>query len=180
MQIFYPSQAVTVALFFAIWAAAPLLLALICLWLPDSFFDPSRFLWRTLKWEREGKVYETVFHVRSWKHLLPDGGGVLQKRGYKKRSLNDYSEENLHRFLVEAARGELTHWLGILPFWVFGLFAPPYVVLIMLLYALAVNLPCIIAQRYNRPRVALLMRRMYPVSAQTKSDRSHASDHSVQ
>ena len=171
MQIFFPNQTVTILLFFVIWAVAPLLFALICLRLPDSVFDPSRFLWRTRKWEREGRLYETVFHVRGWKHLLPDGGGIWKNRGYKKRSLTDYSEENLRRFLVESARGELTHWLGMFPFWVFGLFAPPSVVWIMLLYALAVNLPCIIAQRYNRPRVAILMDRLYPGSKQVESGR---------
>jgi hypothetical protein len=31
----------------------------------------------------------------------------------------------------------------------------------MLLYALIVNLPCIIAQRYNRPRVYALYRRRF-------------------
>ena len=164
MQIFFPNRTVTILLFFAVWGAVPLLFALICLRLPDSLFDPSRFLWRARKWEREGRFYETVFHVRSWKHLLPDGGGVWKNRGYKKRNLSDYSEENLRLYLIETARGELTHWLGIVPFWVFGLFAPPFVVWIMLAYALAVNLPCIIAQRYNRPRVAILMSRLYPDS----------------
>lgn len=56
------------------------------------------------------------------------------------------------------------HWLGILPFWVFGLFAPPGVIWIMLAYALIVNLPCIIAQRYNRPRVYALLKKLYPDS----------------
>ena len=90
---------------------------------------------------------------------------MFKKRSYKKRNLTDYSEENLKRFLIETSRGELTHWLGILPFLVFGLFAPPFVIWIMLLYALIVNLPCIIAQRYNRPRVYALYQRRYQNSA---------------
>lgn len=179
MQVFFPSQIVTILLFFVIWAVAPLLLALVCLRLPDSLFDPSRFLWRAHQWEQEGRFYETVFHVRGWKHLLPDGGGVWKNRSYKKRNLTDYSEENLHRFLIETARGELTHWLGIFPFWVFGLFAPPFVVWIMLLYALAVNLPCIVAQRYNRPRVAVLMKRMYPDAARVRSGSENGSGRSA-
>lgn len=162
MQVVAFSTFTTIVLFFAIWATVPLLLALVCLLIPDRAFDPTRFFWRAHAWEREGRVYEDAFRVRRWKHLLPDGGGVWKKRGYKKRNLSDYSEENLRRFLVETSRGELTHWLGITPFWVFGLFAPGSVVWIMLIYALVVNLPCIIAQRYNRPRVLALYRRMYP------------------
>ena len=78
------------------------------------------------------------------------------------KNLTDYSQENLKRFLIETSRGELVHWLGILPFWVFGLFAPPQIIWIMLAYALIVNLPCIIAQRYNRPRVYALYQKRYP------------------
>jgi len=162
MQIFYFRSFLTVALSFVVWAVVPLLFALVCLRLPERWFEPGRFLWRAHAWEREGRIYENLFHVRRWKHLLPDGGGVWKKRGYRKRNLTDYSEENLRRFLLESARGELTHWLGITPFWLFGLFAPGYVVWIMLAYALAVNLPCIVAQRYNRPRVFMLLRRLYP------------------
>ncbi|MDP3448712.1 MAG: hypothetical protein Q8S22_11730 [Eubacteriales bacterium] len=165
MQIFYFSAPVTIFLFFAIWATVPLVLAYLCLHLPDRFFEPTSFLWRAHPFEREGRIYESVFRIRSWKQLLPDGGGAFQKRSYKKRNLTDYSEENLHRFLIETSRGELIHWLGMLPFWVFGLFSPPFVIWIMLLYALVVNLPCIIAQRYNRPRIYTLYRRRYPDSA---------------
>ena len=162
MQVFFFSAPVTILLIFAIWGIVPLLLAYLCLKIPDRFFEPTRFLWRVHGFERNGRLYERVFQIRRWKHLLPDGGGVWKKRSYKKRNLTDYSEENLHRFLIETSRGELVHWLGISPFWVFGLFAPPQVIWIMLLYALVVNLPCIIAQRYNRPRVYALYKRRYP------------------
>ena len=161
MQIFFFSAPVTILLFFAIWGIVPLILAYLCLLIPDRFFEPTRFFWRTHAFERGGSIYERVFHIRSWKHLLPDGGGVWKKRSYKKKSLTDFSEQNLKRFLIETSRGELVHWLGILPFWVFGLFAPPVVIWIMLGYALIVNLPCIIAQRYNRPRVYALYQKRY-------------------
>lgn len=162
MQIFFFSAPLTIFLFFAIWGIVPLLLAYLCLLIPDRFFEPTRFFWRSHAFERGGSIYERVFHIRSWKHLLPDGGGVWKKRSYKKKSLTDYSEQNLKRFLIETSRGELVHWLGIVPFWVFGLFAPPAVIWIMLCYALIVNLPCIIAQRYNRPRVYALYQKRYP------------------
>ena len=84
-------------------------------------------------------------------------GHGLEKRGFKKKRLDNFTEENLNRFLVESARGELTHWLAILPFWIFGFFAPVRVIWFMLLYALLINMPCIIVQRYNRPRVHKLL-----------------------
>jgi len=162
MQVFFWSPGVTIVLFFAIWAVTPLLFGWISLLLPGRWLEPELPLWRARRWEQDGRFYERVFRIRSWKRFLPDGGALWKTRGYRKNSLTDYSEENLRRFLVESARGELMHWLAISPFWVFGLFAPGYVVWIMLAYALASNLPCILAQRYNRPRVYALLNRMYP------------------
>lgn len=169
MQVFFWSSGVTVALFFAVWAVTPLLFGWISLLLPDRWLEPGLPLWRARRWEQNGRIYERVFHIKSWKRLLPDGGALWKKRGYQKRNLNDYSEENLRRFLIESARGELMHWIAISPFWVFGLFASDYVVWIMLAYALAVNLPCIIAQRYNRPRVRALFNRLYQNSENIQS-----------
>jgi glycosyl-4,4'-diaponeurosporenoate acyltransferase len=125
---------------------------------------PGAPLFRLRPWEDEGRVYDRLFAVRRWKGLLPDGGAAWKQKGYQKKKLTDLSQENLERFIVESARAELTHMLAILPFWVFGFFAPPNVVWIMLAYALAVNLPCMIAQRYNRPRVRALLKRLYPNS----------------
>ena len=105
------------------------------------------------------KLYEDIFKVKSWKQLLPDGGGLWKKRGYKKRHLEDLSEENLERFLLESCRAELTHWLVISLFWVFGFFLPASATGLMLIIALLGNLPCIIPQRYNRPRVLKLLER---------------------
>ncbi len=60
-------------------------------------------------------------------------------------------------FLKESCRAEFSHIIAIFPFWIFGLFAPFTVVPIMLVYALLVNVPCIIAQRYNRPRILKIL-----------------------
>lgn len=81
----------------------------------------------------------------------------MEKKGYKKRELDNFSEENLVRFLRESCRAELTHWLVILPFWVFGFFLTATETWVMLLYGLLANLPCIIVQRYNRPRFLKLL-----------------------
>jgi glycosyl-4,4'-diaponeurosporenoate acyltransferase len=133
--------------------------ALICLNLPDRFFSPDSFLFRSHILERDERLYNRLFGVRRWKHLLPDGGNILKKQGFRKKKLDDFSEETLQRFLIESARGELTHWFAIFPFWLFWLFTPPIVPWIMLVYALLVNIPCIIAQRYNRPRVLRLLQK---------------------
>jgi glycosyl-4,4'-diaponeurosporenoate acyltransferase len=151
-------------MFIALWFVFQVGAALIALNTPDRRLRPDAILFRTRRWEHEGRAYDKLLAVRRWKGLLPDGGAAWKKRGYRKKSLTDLSQENLERFILESARAELTHMLAIVPFWVFGFFAPPNVIWIMLAYALAVNLPCIIAQRYNRPRVRALLRRLYPGS----------------
>ncbi len=160
MRLIYLPDGWTILLCFVVWPILQVAAALICLNMPDRCFMPSRFPFMPLRFERNGRVYDRIFRVSRWKHLLPDGGMVWKRRGYQKKRLTDFSEANLNRFLVESARGEMTHWLAILPFWVFWFFTPPMVPWIMLGYALLVNLPCIIAQRYNRPRVLLLIQKM--------------------
>lgn len=159
MRIIFLPDAWTILLCFLVWLVLQMSAALICLKLPDRFYSPDSFLFKAHPFEKEGKIYNTIFHVRRWKHLLPDGGAVWKKTGFRKKKLEDFSEENLNRFLIESARGELTHWLAILPFWLFWFFTPPYVPWLMLIYALLINLPCIIAQRFNRPRVLRVMKR---------------------
>lgn len=159
MRIFTFSTEWTIVLCFVLWTVINLSAAFICLHLPDKVFNPHSFFFRSHPFEKEGQIYEDVFKVKSWKKLLPDGGALWKKRGYKKRHIQDFSRENLERFLIEACRGELTHWLSILSFWVFGLFLPASSTWVMLIYALISNLPCIIAQRYNRPRFLHLFER---------------------
>ena len=157
MRIIFLSKPLTIVLCFILWGIIQAGTALICIHLPERFFDPDSFLYRTHRFEKNGEFYKSVFKVRSWKGLLPDGGALWSKKGFRKKNLKDMSIENLRRYLIESARGEMTHWMAISAFWVFGFFTPIYVLWMMLAYALALNLPCIIAQRYNRPRIRRIL-----------------------
>lgn len=160
MQIFFLSSGWTIALCFILWPIFQIASALICLKVPDKYFSPQGILFKERKWEKGGKLYEKVFKIKKWKRFLPDGGAAI-KGGYKKRHLTNYSKENLERFMIETCRGELTHFIAILPFWIFGLFSPNIVILIMFIYAIIVNFPCVIAQRYNRHRIVRLFEKHY-------------------
>lgn len=157
MQIFFLPEGITVALFLVLWFLFSFGAALVCYLLPDRWFAHDGWFFSCHSWEQNGQWYDRVFRVRRWKKRLPDGASWF-KNGYKKANITDFGDKNLSQFLLESRRAELTHWFGVAPFWVFGLFAPPFIILVMLAYALAVNLPCIIAQRYNRPRVRRLQR----------------------
>lgn len=160
MRLIFLSRPLTILLASLLWAMIQTAAALICLRLPDRFFAPDQWLFRSRSWEQGGRLYEMGFQVKRWKHHLPDGAKAWKKRGFAKKTLESATPDYLERFLVESARGELTHWLALAPFWVFGFFTPAYVVAIMLIYAILINLPCIIVQRYNRPRIQRLLQRM--------------------
>lgn len=159
MRILYLPTGWTLFLCFSVWTVINLSVVNICLFLPVRVFNPRAFFFRSHPFERDGQIYEKVFKVKRWKHLLPDGGGLWKERGYKKRHLEDLSEENLERFLLESCRAELTHWLALSFFWVFGFFLSAPATGLMLIIALLGNLPCIIPQRYNRPRILRLLER---------------------
>ncbi len=152
MRLVELPPAIAILLCGLVWLILQSLTAAISRWLPDRFFKAGQGLYKTRSWERKGQVYHALFRIRRWKHWLPDGGAIVPG-GYAKKHLTDYSKDNLLKFLNESCRAEFSHWLAVAPFWVFGLFAPPGVIPVMLAYALAVNLPCILAQRFNRPRI---------------------------
>lgn len=159
MRVLYLSDFWTFIMCVIVWFFLQVGATLLCLYLPDHFFSPDLFLFRTHEFEQEGRIYEKYFFVKKWKHLLPDGGKAFKDRGFSKKHISGFTKENLYQFLVESCRGEMTHWLPILFFWVFWLFTPWYVPFIMLVYALITNLPCIIVQRYNRPRINKILNR---------------------
>jgi glycosyl-4,4'-diaponeurosporenoate acyltransferase len=152
MQVIFLPNWLMVPLFFILWPLFHVSASLLCLQLPDRFFGGASGLFRSRPWEGNGGIYNEIFGIRRWKHLLPDGAAAF-KGGYRKKRMMDFSRANLEKYLVESRRAELGHWLSMTPFWVFGLMAPFAVVPCMLVYAVASNLPCIMAQRFNRPRI---------------------------
>ena len=158
MRLLYLDTIPSLILCIFLWLFFKLAAVFISRRLPGRFFDGDNRLFRTYAWEDNGHIYERLFYVKRWKKRLPDGGAYGGEKGYRKRYLSSYKTTNLERFIEESARGELVHWLAIWPFIFFALFVEPYVVAIMLIYTLLVNLPCIIAQRYNRPRIKKIIK----------------------
>ncbi len=147
----------TIVLDSAAWALIQPAIAYLALRIPARAFDPQGWLFRTRHWERGGAIYQTVFHVRAWKAWLPSGARLFAG-AFEIRSLAAYTVPYLRRWSLESCRSELCHWLAILPAALFFLWNPPWVGGGMIAYAVLFNAPCIIAQRYNRPRVIRLLR----------------------
>ena len=130
------------------WPLIHLAIAFVFLRLPAQRFARDSWLTVPRGWEQNGRVYRNWLAIRQWKRVLPDGAPWLG--GMAKKRLQAHDASYLAQYLLETRRAEWAHWcmLGLLP--VFFLWNPPWARTIMTAYALAANLPCILAQRYNR------------------------------
>lgn len=128
----------------------------LCLKMPILFFEKDWWWFRIRNWEKRGRIYKRIFKVKRWKDIIPDGGGLF-KRGFAKKKLKNSDPQYLKTFLYETKRAELTHLLTILPAPVFFLWNVWWAGVIMIVYALIANIPCILLQRYNRARLTNLI-----------------------
>ena len=122
--------------------------------MPVAWFNPPA----CGAWEQGGRFYERVFGIKHWKHRLPDAARWFGG-GFAKGTLVTIEPEYLRRFIRETWRGELCHWLALVCAPVFFLWNPWWADLIIAAYAVTANLPCILAQRYNRLRLRRLLAR---------------------
>jgi glycosyl-4,4'-diaponeurosporenoate acyltransferase len=122
--------------------------------MPAAWFQPGP----AGAWEERGRFYERVFLIKRWKDRLPDAARWFSG-GFAKGSLAGADPTYVERFIRETWRGELCHWcaLGCAPG--FFLWNPWWGDLVIVAYAVAANLPCILAQRYNRLRLRRLLAR---------------------
>lgn len=129
--------------------------------LPRRWFDASRFPYRAYAFERNGRFYEAL-GIRKWKNVLPDKSRIAPGT-YRKAirgSAQQHSAAHMERLLQETCVAECVHWalLVISPILLFTMESPAAYVMTPL-YGLS-NLPYIMIQRYNRPRLAVLSTRM--------------------
>jgi glycosyl-4,4'-diaponeurosporenoate acyltransferase len=117
-------------------------------------FDPDRFPFQRLSGESR-VAYDLLFRVRSWKHLLPDAGPWFG--GFAKKSLHSSDNDSLKRFRAETCRSEAAHWAQVLTIAAFTIWTPWPWALVIIAYAFASNLPCIILQRQNRLRLTAVI-----------------------
>ena len=143
-----------IALNLAGWPVIQFVLAWAFTRMPVTWFNPPA----SGAWEQGGRFYERLFGIKTWKHRLPDAARLFGG-GFAKGALVTIDPDYLRRFIRETWRGELCHWFALLCAPVFFLWNPWWADLVMVGYALGANLPCILAQRYNRLRLRRLLSR---------------------
>jgi glycosyl-4,4'-diaponeurosporenoate acyltransferase len=143
------------------WVAVHLGVAYLCCRIPVERFDHTHWLFRTRNWERKGRFYQAVLRIRAWKTLLPSGGAALGA-DFSLSHVESHEGAYLWRWVAESCRAELTHWLALASVALFVFWNPPVGVIANVIYAAIANAPCILAQRYNRPRVVSILERHAP------------------
>lgn len=145
------SELLMIIINIVMWAIIHISVAYGATILPNKYININSWIYKKRSWEYDGKIYENIFKIKSWKHLLPDGSAMF-KKGFRKKKLNNTDSEYITQFIIELCRAELTHWIVILFSPIFFIWNYEWVGYIMILYAIIANLPCILAQRYNRIR----------------------------
>lgn len=84
----------------------------------------------------------------------PTDAARLFTGGFAKGILIAKDPDYLERFIRESRRAELCHRMAIYCVPVFFLWNSGWATLVIFVYAVAANLPCILAQRYSRLRLA--------------------------
>jgi glycosyl-4,4'-diaponeurosporenoate acyltransferase len=141
------------------WLFFHLTIAKASLNIKDSYLIKNNFMFKIYKFEASGLVYEKLFLVNKWKDKLPDGSKIL-KEGFSKNKVDAMSLDYFKKFLIEVNRAELSHWLQMLPAPMFFLFNLPIIGYLMIVYAVLFNLPFIIVQRYNRPKLIRIINKL--------------------
>lgn len=121
-----------------------------------KFFNPERLLYKAKNWEHNGRFYIKYLKIKKWKDYLPQ---YISKNGFSKRNLLSITKLDtryINNFILETCRAEWNHFVCCLYFLISFTINPMPYALIFSIIPIAVNLPFIIIQRYNRIRLKKL------------------------
>jgi len=126
--------------------------------IPEKWIDPQKGLYRCCAFERNGKLYEKI-GIHRWHNLVPNMSRILPFMMPAKNLKGNWMER-LPLMIHETCVAELIHWLlCISGLYCLHLWPGTGGVLIVIFYILVLNLPYILIQRYNRPRLLLLLQK---------------------
>ena len=128
--------------------------------LPKAWFNSQAFPYAPFPFERGGRLYDKI-HIKKWQNRLPDMSKILPFLMPPKRMTAKMDADTLQRMLQETCVAEFIHWLLFVASFGLCRYLPhPWGLAAALLYNLLGNLPYILIQRYNRPRLQRLYDRI--------------------
>ena len=140
--------------------------------LPRRWFDGGRFPYACYKWEKQGKLY-TRIGVDRWKTLVPDMSRILPDMVKKRVEPTAVTAAQAAVLVQETCVAEEVHTasslLGLICLWLWPGWGGAAVWLVWFLLG---NLPFILIQRYNRPRL-MRLRDLLQRREQRKGNHEH-------
>ena len=146
----------------ALWAIVQVVTGYLAHRIPAHVLERDNPITAERSIERDGRLYEQTLRIKRWKHKLPEAGAAFAG-GFDKGALRAGRKRDpdyLRTYIRETRRAELGHWLALTPTPLFVRHNPWLIAVCMPIYALAVNGPCIAAQRYNRIRLKRVLSRL--------------------
>ena len=126
--------------------------------LQRALFSAEKFPYRAAAWENGGRVYEKL-GIKRWKDALPDMSRIMPDMVRKKMTKQN-REQGMDVLIAETCVAECVHiWLIVLSLGIFLFWHGGTAVIFWLVYNILGNVPFILIQRYNRPRLVLLEQR---------------------
>lgn len=126
--------------------------------LPRERFDEKKFPYSQFSWEKKGGIYDK-FKIKKWKNKIIDMSKIVTGMLPKAVKFGANSKD-LQALVKETCVAEFIHWvLCILSGGVYWIWKSSAGVFVWLLCILG-NLPFIMIQRYNRPHLVALAKKM--------------------
>lgn len=127
--------------------------------LPKTWFRGDAFPYRRLPFEQDGKIYARL-KVRHWQKRVPDMSRIFPWIMPKKAITGDVARQ-LPRMIQETCVAECIHALvSLTGLYCIRLWPGIGGITMAVIHFLLFNLPYIIIQRYNRPRLMGLAARL--------------------
>lgn len=127
--------------------------------LPKKWFRADLFPYRAFQFEKNGRIYNKL-NIRRWQNKVPDMSRMFLFMMPAKRISVDCVEK-IPRMIQETCVAEFIHGMNcIAGLYCLRLYPGIGGIVIALLYAVVFNIPYMLIQRYNRPRLLELGRRL--------------------
>ena len=126
---------------------------------PKHWFRAEAFPFRCFDFEREGRIYEKLW-IRKWQSKVLDMSRIVPFLMPKKRLIQGF-EDKLPRMIQETCVAECVHeLLSIAGLMCLRIWSGPGGIVVTVLYIILGNVPYIIVQRYNRPRLVRMQKKL--------------------
>jgi glycosyl-4,4'-diaponeurosporenoate acyltransferase len=136
--------------------------------IPEEKFNDKNWFFKERRGERH--IYENL-KIRKWKEIIPELGGLL-KYFDKSRIEANPDSKYMKKFITETCYGEVMHAVSIVFAPLVLFIMPSRFLLTMTLPVLVVNIflqiPPIMVQRYTRPKLEVVLKRLKMTEERTK------------